>query len=574
MPAITRFLGNLRIWPGPVLAVELVTTARRTRYFVLRVLYAVALFIALCFTYLVTLGSRSGDMNASAQFTAAFFGTFGVMQLAAVLLIGPALAAGAIAQERQRRTIEYLYTTPLSNLEIVIGKLGGRVLQILFFVLSGVPVLALAMLLGGIAPWAVAVLTAITLSTVLFVTMVSIAVSAWTAKARDAVVGAYLVFFCLWVLPFLLSFLLSAWSEPLMKQVFITNPVMTFTMILTGEGPWGRLTESWPLLLALVRNQMLAGGTALGLATLFMRRIHLREAGKLARKRRRRTWFFRDEIGDNPMYWKELCVESGASRLGLLGYGLLTVIFIVVCGSTVYFVSESLGRPSMQSGEFYCDYAIFTSTLLCCCGLLLLIARAAASITAEKERDCWASLISTPLEPAEIIKAKILGNIFSLRGLVPLLAVVWLPAVLLQPSYFCSIAFTLLDLGILAAFAATLGIYCSQSSKSTLHAMGAALGIAVLIGGVPSCCCPWIGTIFSPAFLLAGPGMASLMLGSPAPLSLAPFFIMAIAAYLIGTAVYALAAYLLMRGAIRQFDKKNERTQRYRPLRLAQKRGT
>ena len=79
------------------------------------------------------------------------------MQLLAVLLIGPALAAGTIAQERERRTMEYLYATPLSNLEIIIGKLGGRVLQILYLVLSGVPVLALAMLLGGIAPRAIAV---------------------------------------------------------------------------------------------------------------------------------------------------------------------------------------------------------------------------------------------------------------------------------------------------------------------------------------------------------------------------------------------------------------------------------
>ena len=202
MEAISRFLGNLRIWPGPVLAVELVTMSRRTRYFVLRVLYAAALFFALWFTHQENLGPSSGDINSVAAFTSAFFGTFGVMQLLAVLLIGPALAAGTISQERERRTMEYLYATPLSNLEIIIGKLGGRVLQILCLVLSGVPVLALAMLMGGIAPQDVAALTATTLSTVLFVTMVSMAVSAWTAKARDAVIRAYLVFFCLWVLPF------------------------------------------------------------------------------------------------------------------------------------------------------------------------------------------------------------------------------------------------------------------------------------------------------------------------------------------------------------------------------------
>ena len=88
-------------------------------------------------------------MNAMARFTAAFFGTFGVMQLLAVMLIGPCAGGRTIALQHERRTIEYLFATPLSNLEIVTGKLGGRVLQILYLVLSGLPVLALAMLLGG-----------------------------------------------------------------------------------------------------------------------------------------------------------------------------------------------------------------------------------------------------------------------------------------------------------------------------------------------------------------------------------------------------------------------------------------
>ena len=66
--------------------------------------------------------------------------------------------------------------------------------------------------------------------------------------------------------------------------------------------------------------------------------IHLRESGKPARKRRWRIQFFRGQIGDNPMHWKELYAEPGSSRLGLLGYGLLAVIFVAVCGMTIYFI--------------------------------------------------------------------------------------------------------------------------------------------------------------------------------------------------------------------------------------------
>jgi hypothetical protein len=161
------------------------------------------------------------------------------------------------------------------------------------------------------------------------------------------------------------------------------------------------------------------------------------------------------------------------------------------------------------------------------------------------------------LEPGEIIKAKILGSIWSLRGLAPLLVVVWLPAILLRPSYILGIAFSLLDLAILAAFAAALGVYCSQTAASTLRATGAALGIAGLLGGVSSCCCGLL-LPFSPAFLLAGPFIASLMIGSMTdPFN--PLVFMGLGAYLIGTISYAVAARVLLVKAIGQFDKKNGR---------------
>ena len=122
------------------------------------------------------------DIHAVARFSAAFFDTFAVLQLLAVVLLGPAMVAGTIAAERERRTIEYLFASSLSNAEIVLGKLAARLLHVVYVILAGVPVLALVMLLGGIAPEAVLVLLILTLSTVLTVSTLSIAVSVWSAR--------------------------------------------------------------------------------------------------------------------------------------------------------------------------------------------------------------------------------------------------------------------------------------------------------------------------------------------------------------------------------------------------------
>jgi ABC-type transport system involved in multi-copper enzyme maturation permease subunit len=585
MGAVASFLGKLRIWPGPILAFDLVTASRRSRYFILRVFYAAALFFTMWVIHYDYFQGGAGDINTVAAFTNNFFGWFGGLQLAAVVLIGPAMSAGTIAQERERKTLDYLYATPLSNLEIVIGKLGGRVMQLVYFVLSGAPVLALAMLLGGISPAALVSLTIITMSTILFVTMLSLAVSACTARARDAVVRAYLLFFCIWVVPLALLALTFAspgyyaWLTPAVKQLVAPNPLFTFLVIFTRDGPWGPVTDPWQPLLELVRNQTLAGGTALVLATVFMRRFHQRESGRPAKHRRLRMQLYRGQVGDDPMLWKELYAEPGASKLGLLGYGLLALIFVGLCGLTVYLFLEFQSRNSYyRSGaEEFCQYAITMSTFLCCCGLLLSTARAAGAITSEKDRDCWVSLISTPLAAREIVKAKIIGSLWSLRGLAPFVAVVWLPAVILRPSYIWGIAGTLAEMAILAVFTSSFGVYCSIRAKTTIRAVCGALAITILVGGGYLCCCvPLIamnshsgpdddamGFVLAPCMpaLLFEPGYLNWEINANHRSSNREFTMFTTACVL-GTIGYLVAALVMPVVAVGQFDEKSGRTQR------------
>ena len=190
---------------GPIFSVELVTGARRARYYVLRVVYAGVLLLALSVACLQTAFSSSG---AVANATAGFFMAFAVLQVLAVLALGPAMAAGTVAMERQRRTIEYLFASPLSNAEILLGKLAARMVMMICLVLAGLPVLGLAMMLGGIAPEALLVVMAITASTLTAVTMISIAVSAWAPRAQDAVVRVYLLLLVLLLAPWILSYFL------------------------------------------------------------------------------------------------------------------------------------------------------------------------------------------------------------------------------------------------------------------------------------------------------------------------------------------------------------------------------
>ena len=69
-----------------------------------------------------------------------------------MLLLTPALVAGVIADEKQRKTLHYLMASRLSSAEIVLGKLLVRMLYVTVLLGVSLPVLSLLVLLGGIDP--------------------------------------------------------------------------------------------------------------------------------------------------------------------------------------------------------------------------------------------------------------------------------------------------------------------------------------------------------------------------------------------------------------------------------------
>jgi hypothetical protein len=150
------------------------------------------------------------------------------------------------------------------------------------------------------------------------------------------------------------------------------------------------------------------------------------------------------------------------------------------------------GHTSPASDRLALNVAvrIFTAVLYILGGLLLA-ASAATGITIEREKDTWTSLTSTPLESGEIIKAKILGAFWRVRGVLVALLFVWVVGL------FCGAVHPLGFLAALAlasaalAFIAVLGTYFSLRSKSSARAIAATIvTLAIVSGGYLMCCIP------------------------------------------------------------------------------------
>src|SRR5437868_9052981 len=101
---------------GPVFAKEMVEMARRKRYYLNRVIYGLALLLALYLAYdSHSWQLRNGvlSIRVAAALAHSFFIAVSIVQYWAVYIFVPLFVSGVIAGEREERTLELLFTTRL-----------------------------------------------------------------------------------------------------------------------------------------------------------------------------------------------------------------------------------------------------------------------------------------------------------------------------------------------------------------------------------------------------------------------------------------------------------------------------
>src|SRR5205814_229946 len=135
---------------GPIFMRELVTVPRRAGHYASRAAVAGLLGILGITTWQATIGfSRDATLGETAAFGLLLFQIVVFVQLLLTLFFAALSAAGAVSQEKDRRTFVLLLLTDMRDYEIVVGKLLGALLPILALLLVSAPVLSMLLLLGG-----------------------------------------------------------------------------------------------------------------------------------------------------------------------------------------------------------------------------------------------------------------------------------------------------------------------------------------------------------------------------------------------------------------------------------------
>jgi ABC-type transport system involved in multi-copper enzyme maturation permease subunit len=496
---------------GPVLFYDLVRLGRRSRFFLIRCLYAVALLLILYWAYNQFLdslnpwpmrgfspyySSRRTILQAAeaARLAENFFYTFMAVQFATVLLLTPSYTAGAIAEEKDRKTLEFLLATDLHNREIVLSKLLSRVANLTLLILTGLPILSFTQFLGGVDPNLVLAGFAATALTLFSLASFSILCSVYVRKPRDAIILTYLgvaAYLGVTSLANQALFGLGLGKGLLADVVNSGNLLSIFARLREAVAAGTDLATEIP---GLLRNYALFhGSVALACivwAVLRVRAVALRQNLQRARASAIPGRWGRPRVGRLPMIWKELFIEPGF-RLNWLGWAVLLLAVFISLLPAAYIAADHLqgtllgGRmrfAGVSLAERLQVWVRLAGTIVLCLLLLGVAVRASSSVTGERDRETMDALLTSPLQSHDILFAKWLGSLLSVRWIWFWPGLIWAIGLVTGALHPLAIPMLLSAWVVYAATLAGLGLWFSTSSPTTMRATLNTLTVTGLLG--------------------------------------------------------------------------------------------
>lgn len=507
---------------GPVFWKELIEASRRKRYLLLRCIVPF-LFLFLVFIIGVEEGSRrswSNDTIVQRQNRAgrAFFDCWAVLVTMTVGIAAPLLMGGLIAAEREKGSLDLLFTTDLSSREIVLGKVASRIAVLWLLMFGTAPVLLIIRFLGGVSSELVFGILLITLSGAAFISSVGLYYSAVTKRPWIAIVRTYF-FFGLWwfLLPLCFVAGVATWMHVFnstgmnrfpteLNWIVVLNLPISLIAQVEPRNPFGvsslefaiwdsivswlasafflflthrRLRESpssggstWffaPFRWLLGAGRWVAAPFLHGLAAVVpssvVKRVRIPEAR------------MEQMLDRQPVAWRNLkaSVFDPDRYLSRIQRFLAFVLFAFLSIGTL-----SFGPTSSRD---FVAFTLMTTVVL----QFILVVLAAGSISRERERGSLDLLRMTLLVPNQIVFGNLIGAFRAVKAVMWAFVALGCYAVFFQVF---TISFTIqyaAVLGIGTLFVATQALLISAAAPNTTTAMAAAIAVGFLW---------WVGPLF------------------------------------------------------------------------------
>lgn len=524
MPPFILWLS--RLLPTNPIVVRLVQGgSRRYRHLYIRSGYLAIMMLILLFA----LFGPATTMKQLAQRGASAFTVISFGQVGLLCLLTPVFMAGAIAQESSPRTWDILLTTPLSNLQIVLGTLFGRLFFVLGLLLSTLPLFATTQFFGGVPGESIFLAYAIAACSALLVAAIAVTLSVTRSAGKRAVFVFYITVVMYLFVTYAADLALR-WQQPIsvgassyystvltaanpflaLESLLMANTYVVPDVVADGYGWMARFWIGRPVA-AFCWGCVLASVAMVAWSTIRLRIIgtrgatipwHKRLFGRMSSggERQPRT------VSHNPIAWRER-TSKGGSLFGRIGRWLF-----VAAGALAALIIVTLfhaGRLSPQSFQLAMVTTVVAEIVIVC---LTAINLSGVAVSREREDGTLDLLLTTPIQPGPYLAGKLRGLV---QYLLPMILVPFLSMgiaslyVLLGgfgnknltvnvmvnttptavPVLFPEGALLVpLVLVVFTSFCVMVGLQWSIKSKGTIGSVIAAFGVVVAAGGILGLC--------------------------------------------------------------------------------------
>jgi ABC-type transport system involved in multi-copper enzyme maturation permease subunit len=431
-------------------------------------------------------------------------------------IFGSILVRGAwsIAKERDRRTLEFLLATPLTNAEIVLGKLASCVVMVCATMAAGLPVILLLHVLGGIDLRLIALCYASAASSILLLSSLAIWISAEAPDMRLAY-AAFLLGTLAWAVgPFSMAFILPRFGIHMPEWVAATNgwlvlssPIIVAFHLATGLNSWVPLSY---VVVRMIALQFLGVVFFTIGAIARLRSAHRTIVSGDQRARRwpgrGPIWRFRRRppVGDDPILWREMYTTRGNGLMKAAGL-LVNVGLVAALAYATYYSARpavlEVWRHGYGSGVTTDERPVFNlfvrmsapgggtapsdlartefnlflryvTSLITLVLTLIIAVSATEAITWEQRKETWNSLLATPMSARAILRSALLSTVWRIRQPIALLAVLWLIGLLAGAIHPLGYPLAMLNLAASVWFFAVCGVLASVRARGRDAAAG------------------------------------------------------------------------------------------------------
>ncbi|OYP29923.1 hypothetical protein [Rhodopirellula sp. MGV] len=480
---------------GPVFNREAIVLPKRSKTFLARGLYVLAMFGLICTGYLVLDGSRSlSTVSDSARFGGWMFSLLSPLQLLVLSSLAAVGSASSVAQEKDRRTLILLLMTRLSGFEVVVGKLTATLLGPLAMLLAALPLFLVLPLLGGVSPSQVLSVFLVTTASVVFAGSVGTVVGLWREKTFQAIALTVLILLMLLGL----GEIAIATLHPPQEYALAISPIRALS---AAASPLAKLSADTALGVTLF-SCVAAGGTVLvlfvGVSKVRVwnpsREVRLKtpepETSEEAENQESpSSWKVRQPrpVWSNPILWRE--VRTWA-------YGRKVVV-IRVAFALLFLLGAAVIYGQMRDGTAFepaarIGRALPAATLpvaaIGVISLVLVNALAVNSVTGERDGLALDLLLVTDLNPREFVFGKLLGVFYVGKELIvlPILLVIFMASQGVMT--YENMVYAILGALVLYLFVTILGIHSGMNYVAGRTATLASLGtVFFLCVGIAIC---------------------------------------------------------------------------------------